>query len=146
MEEIVLKKSEQKTTRAKGLTASGILRSLADPMSLELFKSISGSGNDSSDLRGKTSLSRRQYYSRLANFMKNGMITRKNGRNYRTAFGKVVYHTILTIENAFANYYTLKAIDSMGLSYEIPQDEHKKIIDNLIADPEIKHILLARKT
>ena len=73
------------------------------------------------------------------------MLVRKNGRNYRTTFGKVVYYTLMTIENAFVNYYKLKAIDSIGLSYDIPQEEHKKIIDNLITDPEIRQILSTRR-
>ncbi len=51
----------------------------------------------------------------------------------------------MTIENAFVNYYKLKAIDSIGLSFDIPQEEHKKIIDNLITDPEIRQILSTRR-
>ena len=77
--------------------------------------------------------------------MRNGMVVRKHGRNYRTAFGKIIYHTILTLENGFANYYKLKAIDSIALAYDIPSEEHKKILDNLIADPEIRQILSARR-
>jgi len=129
----------------KGMTVAGVLKTISDPISVELFNSISAEGSDGSALRSKTKLSRRQYYSRLSSFTRNGMLVRKNGRNYRTTFGKVVYHTILTIENAFVNYYKLKAIDSIGLSYDIPQEEHKKIIDNLITDPEIRQILLTKK-
>ena len=152
-----LKSKQDKTARKKtmtddnmiknkGMTVAGVLKSISDPISVELFKSISTQGSDGSDLRSKTKLSRRQYYSRLSCFTRNGMLIRKNGRNYRTTFGKVVYHTILTIENAFVNYYKLKAIDSIGLSYDIPQEEHKKIIDNLITDPEIRQILLTKKS
>jgi len=144
-----LKSKQDKTTRNKaldkGMTVAGVLKTISDPISVELFKSISAEGSDGSVLRSKTKLSRRQYYSRLSSFTRNGMLVRKNGRNYRTTFGKVVYHTILTIENAFVNYYKLKAVDSIGLSYDIPQEEHKKIIDNLITDPEIRQILLTRK-
>ena len=138
--------TDDKMIKSKGLTVAGVLKSISDPISVELFKSISTQGSDGSALRSKTKLSRRQYYSRLSCFTRNGMLVRKNGRNYRTTFGKVVYHTILTIENAFANYYKLKAIDSIGLSYDIPQEEHKKIIDNLITDPEIRQILLTKKS
>ena len=146
-----LKSKQDKTTRNKaltkdkGMTVAGVLKTVSDPISVELFKSISAEGSDGSVLRSKTKLSRRQYYSRLSSFTRNGMLVRKNGRNYRTTFGKVVNHTILTIENAFVNYYKLKAVDSIGLSYDIPLEEHKKIIDNLITDPEIRQILLTRK-
>jgi hypothetical protein len=127
------------------MTVAGVLKTISDPISVELFKSISAEGSDGSALRSQTKLSRRQYYSRLSSFTRNGMLVRKNGKNYRTTFGKVVHHTILTIENAFMNYYKLKAIDSIGLSYDIPLEEHKKIIDNLITDPEIRQILLTKK-
>ncbi|MGC1927513.1 MAG: hypothetical protein WA667_00945 [Candidatus Nitrosopolaris sp.] len=113
---------------------------------MELFKSISASGSDSSDLRSKARLSRRQYYSRLSNFTRNGMLIKKNGKNYRTTFVRVVYHTLMTIENAFVNYYKLKAIDSIVLYPDIPQEEHKKIIDTLITDPDIRQILFSLKT
>jgi hypothetical protein len=133
-------------TKTLGITIPSVLRTVSDPISIELFKAIAAEGSDGSTLRNSTKLSRRQYYSRLSAFMKNGMVTRKRGRNYRTAFGRIVYHTILTLENAFANYYKLKAIDSIGLAYDIPMEEHKKILDNLIADPEIRQILSARRT
>lgn len=137
--------TEVRMIKNKDMAVAGVLKSISDPISVELFKCISAEGSDGSTLRSKAKLSRRQYYSRLSSFTRNGMLARKNGRNYRTAFGKVVYHTILTIENAFMNYYKLKAIDSIGLSYDIPLEEHKKIIDNLITDPQIRQILLTRK-
>ena len=129
-----------------GITVPSVLRTISDPISIDLFKAIAIEGSDGSTLRSSTKLSRRQYYSRLSAFMKNGMVARKRGRNYRTAFGRIVYHTVLTLENAFTNYYKLKAIDSIGLAYDIPLEEHKKILDNLIADPEIRQILSARKS
>jgi hypothetical protein len=131
--------------KTEGITVSSVLRSISDPISIELFKSISNEGSDGTSLRDNTKLSRRQYYSRLSAFMRNGIVARKQGRNYRTAFGRIVYHTLLILDNAFANYYKLKAIDSIGLAYDIPLEEHKKILDNLIADPEIRQILSARK-
>ena len=137
--------TEARITKTKGITVANVLKSISDPISIELFKSVSVAGSESSALRSKSKLTRRQYYSRISSFTRNGMLIRKNGRNYRTTFGKVVYYTLMMVENAFVNYYKLKAIDSIGLSYDIPQAEHKKIIDNLIADPDIRQILSTRK-
>ncbi len=137
--------TEARIAKTKGITVANVLKSISDPISVELFKTVSVAGSESSALRSKTKLSRRQYYSRISSFTRNGMLVRKNGRNYRTTFGKVVYYTLMTIENAFVNYYKLKAIDSIGLSFDIPQEEHKKIIDNLITDPEIRQILSTRR-
>lgn len=137
--------TEARTRKTESPTVASVLKTISDPISLELFKSISEEGSNSSDLRTKTRLSRRQYYSRLSNFTRNGMLTRKNRRNCKTTFGRVVYHTLMTIENALSNYYKLKAVDSIELYHAIPQEEHKKIIDTLITDPAIRQILFSRK-
>lgn len=144
----ISKKQDHAETKIKseGITVPSVLRTISDSISIELFKSISVEGSDGPSLRNNTKLTRRQYYSRLSAFARNGMVARKHGRNYRTAFGKIVYHTVLTLENAFAHYYKLKAIDSIGLAYDIPLEEHKKILDNLIVDPEIRQILSARRS
>ena len=126
------------------MTVACVLKSIADPISLELFQSISAEGSERSDLISKKNLSLRQYYSRISNLTRNGMLIKKNGKNYRTTFGKIVYHMLNTIENAFTDYYKLKAIDSIRY-HDIPQEEHKKIIDKLITDQDIKDTLLARK-
>jgi hypothetical protein len=134
-----------RTTKTKSLTVASILKTISDPISVELFKSISAAGIDSSDLRSKTRLSPRQYYSRISNFTRNGMLIKKNGKKYRTTFGRIVYHELMTIEKAIVNYYKLKAIDSIGLLNDMPQEEHKKIIDTLITDPDIRQILFSLK-
>ena len=133
------------STKPKSLTLACVLKSIADPISVELFQSISAEGSERSDLISKKNLSLRQYYSRISNLTRNGMLIKKNGKNYRTTFGKIAYHMLETIENALTDYYKLKAIDSIRLYHGIPQEEHKKIIDKLIADQDIKDTLLARK-
>jgi hypothetical protein len=138
---------EARTTKTKNLTVASVLKAISDITSVELLKSISeaAAGIDSWDLRCKTTLSRRQYYSRLSKFTRNGMLIRKNGKNYRTTFGRVVYHTLMTIEKAVVNYYKFKAIDSIGLYHGIPQEEYKKIIDTLITDQDLRQILFSPK-
>jgi hypothetical protein len=138
--------TEVRTKKTESLIAANVFKTISDPMSMELFKSISEAGSNSSDLRSKTGLSRRQYYSRISNFTRNGMLAKKNKRNYRTTFGLLVYHMLMKIENALSDYYKLKAIDSIELYHAIPKEEHKKIIDTLITDPEIREVLLSRKS
>lgn len=124
-------------------SVASIFKTISDAVSMELFKNISETGNDSADLMSKTKLSRRQYYSRLSNFTRSGMVVRKNGQNHRTTFGRVVYHALMTVEKAYVNYYNLKAIDSIGLYGSIPREEHNKIIDALITDQDIRKILFS---
>jgi predicted transcriptional regulator len=123
---------------------TNVLKSISDDESLELFRSIANSDSDSESLRNRTKMTRKQYYSRMSRLMRAGLIKRKNGKHSLTAFGKVIYETQITIENAINNYWKLKAIDSLEMSDDLPLEERKKLIDNLIENNGIREIL-ARK-
>lgn len=90
----------------------------------------------------KTKLIRKQYYSRTSKLIKSGLIKRKQGKHTLTAFGKVVYDAQMKIENAANNYWNLKAIDSLEDSDDLPSEERKKLIDQLIDNQEIKDIII----
>ncbi len=122
---------------------ANILRAISDTMSLNLYKSIATSnGERGEDLLAKTKITRKQYYSRLSSLTKAGLIKRKHGRYSLTAFGKIVYDSEVAIENAFNIYWKLKAIDSIGISNELPKEEYSKIVDALIDNYEIKDMLI----
>jgi predicted transcriptional regulator len=121
-----------------------VLKSVSDDESIELFRSIATMNCDSISLRSKTKMTRKQYYSRMSRLMKAGLIKRKNGKHTLTTFGKVVYYAQITIENATNYYWNLKAIDSLEMSNDLPVEERKKLVDNLIENNGIKEIL-ARK-
>jgi predicted transcriptional regulator len=118
-----------------------ILKSISDDESLELFRFIATNDSDSESLRNRTKMTRKQYYSRMSRLMKAGLIKRKNGKHNLTAFGRVIYDTQITIENAINNYWKLKAIDSLEMSNDLPVEERKKLIDNLIENNGIREIL-----
>jgi DNA-binding transcriptional ArsR family regulator len=140
-----IKATKEDRTKKSTQSVASIFKTISDPISVELFKNISETGSDSEDLMRRKKISRRQYYSRLSNFTRNGLVLRRDGKNHRTTFGRVVYHALMTIEKTFVNYYNLKAIDSIGLNSNIPREEHNKIIDTLITDPDIKKILVSLK-
>ena len=73
--------------------------------------------------------------------MKAGLIMRKKGKYILSAFGKIIYHALVRMENAVSNYWKLKVIDSLEMSKDLPAVERKKIIDSLIDNQEIKAIL-----
>jgi hypothetical protein len=124
-----------------------VLRSISDAQSLELFKliGISNEGISGYNLKSKNKLTRKQYYSRLSAITKAGLVKRKHGKYFLTTFGKVVYDSETTIENAFNNYWKLKAIDSIEVSNELPKEEYTKIVDALIDNYEIKDSLLGKR-
>jgi predicted transcriptional regulator len=122
-------------------TADSVLSAIADKQSLELFRYIAVKNGDSDSLKTATNLTRKQYYSRMSRMAKAGLIKRKNGKHYLTAFGKVIYDAQTTIEKAVDNYWKLKAIDSLEMSDELPREERLKLIDNLLNNNDIKGIL-----
>jgi predicted transcriptional regulator len=122
-------------------TVDSVLASISDKQSLELFRYIAVTNGDRENLRTKTNLTRKQYYSRLSRMTKAGIVKRKNGRHSLTAFGKVVYDAQTIIEKAVNNYWKLKAVDSLEMSEDLPKEERLKLIDNLLDNKEIKEIL-----
>jgi predicted transcriptional regulator len=131
----------------KTVLLTDIFKAISDKKSLELFRIVALTKPDldaaaADILIIKTKLSHKQYYSRMSSLMKAGLIKRKNGKYSLTALGKVVYNTQMKIENAINNYWKLKAIDSLEDTNDLPTEEHKKLVDELIDNQEIKDILV----
>ncbi|MEO9320096.1 MAG: hypothetical protein ABI361_05430 [Nitrososphaera sp.] len=130
---------------AKSQTTASVLRTIADDKSLELFTTISSGMIDSESLKEKTKLTRKQYYSRLSRMSKAGLVRKKSGKYLLTAFGKIVYDSQLTVNDALVNYWKLKAIDSLETSNELPKEERTKLIDALLDNQVIKGIITNSK-
>src|SRR5919197_1488522 len=126
----------------KSQTVASVLRSIADEKSLELFRTVALETIDSKNLKSRTRLTRKQYYSRLSRMTRTGLVRKKNGKYILTTFGKIVYESQTTVENALNNYWKLKAIDSLETSNELPQEEQQKLIETLLDNQEIKEILV----
>lgn len=128
-------------TKSQYSTAS-IFKSIADDKSLKLFTIVAVENVDSRNLKGKIKLTRKQYYSRLSRMTRAGLLRRKNGKYVLTAFGRIVYESMLTVENGLTNYWKLKAIDSLETSNEVPKEEQQKLIETLLDNEEIRGILV----
>jgi predicted transcriptional regulator len=122
-------------------SAATVLRTIADDKSIELFTTVALETIDSKNLKKRTKLTRKQYYSRLSRMTSAGLVRRKNGKYILTTFGRIVYDSKVTIENALSNYWKLKAIDSLETSNEVPKEEQQKLIETLLENEKIKAIL-----
>jgi hypothetical protein len=120
-----------------------ILDAISDKKALNIFKSIASTSSNSDILISHLKLTRKQYYSRMSNLIRAGLVKRQKGRYFLTPFGKVIYSAQINlevkIENAINNYWKLKAIASMDMS---SREESNKIISALIDNQEIKSILM----
>jgi len=127
---------------AKSQTSATVLRAIADDKSLDLFRIIAQGTIDSENLKSKTNLTRKQYYSRLSRMTKTGLVRKKSGKYLLTAFGKIVHDAQTTVDNALISYWKLKAIDSLEMSNELPKEEQQKLIDALLENQALKEILV----
>jgi hypothetical protein len=116
---------------------------MTDPWCFCLF-TIALSSGDSSILTSRLNLTRKQYYSRLSDLIKAGLVRRMNGKYFVTSFGKVVHKAQELIGMAVQYSSTLQAIDSVE-SPKFQAAELSKIIDTLISNSEIKEILVSRQ-
>ena len=121
---------------------AAVLRAIADDKSLELFETVAQEIIDSRNLKSKIKLTRKQYYSRLSRMTRMGLVKRKNGKYVLTSFGKIVYESKLTLENALNNYWKLKAIDSIETSNELPLEERQKLIETLLDNKGLKAVIV----
>jgi predicted transcriptional regulator len=115
--------------------------SLSDNISVGLFTMIAHERISSITLRNNVKITRKQYYSRLSKLINAGLIKRSNGRLILTSFGKLVYQVQKTIEDASANQWRLRAIDSIELSDDLPTEERRKLLESLIDNKQIRDIL-----
>jgi hypothetical protein len=129
-----------------GLTVADILQTISDKKALYLFETIALVKPSSDILIAKTQLTRKQYYSRMSNLMKSGLVKRKNRKYTLTSFGKVVYDIHIIIEKVITNYYwKLKAFDLVEVTNSgLSKEEHNKILDALIDNENIKQLIISK--
>ena len=126
-------------------TIQNILSAISADKSLAIFRVIAErdiSGVECHIIRRDLQLTRRKYYRRLADLMRNGLVIRKDGsRKYiLSSLGKVVYSNLLSIQYIVDNIWKFKAIDAI----EVCDDEIYKdigLVDTLVHKQHIKAIL-----
>ena len=130
---------------------SSIFKTFSDMSSLQIFRHIarsyqSGKIDGTSVPITKTSLTRRQYYKRVSELIKMGLIARNNHENYIiTTYGMLVYHELSTLENIIVHQPKIQAVDSIrtAISNNLNTDNKLlKILTTLMDDYEIRELLV----
>ena len=129
----------------EGVSVEDVLKAVSDSKSLDMFRSIAKGSVESKVLKETKGLSKKQYYFRMRQLLKAGLIQRIKGSFSLTCLGAVVYHAQLIVEKGVNNYWKLKAIDSIQSSAEIGEHERMKLIKTIIDDSGIESILVAQK-
>lgn len=97
---------------------------------------------DSLTLMNKLKISKKQFYTKIVNLQKSGLVKRTNRTYYLTEFGKLVLHSMRLIEDATKVYWKLKAIDALEPSTKV--EDSRKLIDTLIGNERINAILKSK--
>ena len=129
----------------EGISVGDIIQSISDSKSLNLFCSIAKGNMESQELKETKGLSRKQFYTRTSQLLKQGLIQRNKGSFSLTSLGIIVYHAQIIIEAGVNNYWKLKAIDSIESSGEIVEQERVKIIKTILDDNTVQDILVAQR-
>jgi len=129
----------------EGHSVGDIIQSISDSKSLDLFRSIAKGNMESEELKETKGLSRKQFYTRTSQLLKQGLIQRNKGSFSLTSLGIIVYHAQSVIEAGVNNYWKLKAIDSIQSSAEIGEHERTKLIKTIMDDSRIESILVAQR-
>jgi DNA-binding transcriptional ArsR family regulator len=129
----------------EGVSVEDVLKAVSDSKSLDMFCSIAKGSIVSEVLKQTKGLSKKQYYFRMRQLLKAGLVQRIRGSFSLTCLGAVVYHAQLIVEKGVNNYWKLKAIDSIQSSAEIGQNDRMKLIKTIIDDSGIESILIAQK-
>jgi len=124
------------------MSRATILSTISEKKGSDIFKSIATATANTDILITKLKLTRKQYYSRMSNLVKLGLVKRQNGMYLLTSFGKVIYSSYLSLEAridaALDSYWKLKAMDSL----EFPSaEERNKVMSILIDNADIGNAL-----
>ena len=121
---------------------SAIFRALADDKSLTLFNTVALSPGNSDFLTRNLNVTRKQYYTKMDHLSRQGLVARKNGKYHLTTVGQIIYELQNVIGIAVNDYWKLKAIDSLRLQDQLPEDQIAKLIDTLVENQDLRDIIL----
>jgi len=120
-------------------TLVDILSLIAERKCSIIFRTI-GEIDGPADLQiTRLNMTRKQFYSRIGQLLKNDLIRKINGKYELTLFGRVVFGIENKIQHSIDNYWKLKAIETLDES--LPDVEKTKLINSIVDDPLIRDLL-----
>jgi predicted transcriptional regulator len=125
-------------------STASIINTISDDKALVLFKTIALKDSDGESLRSKIKLTRKQFYSRMSDLIRVGLVKRKSGKYSLTTCGRVIYNAQAVIGAALKDYWKLKVIDSIELDDTLSEEEYSKLVNSLIDNEKIKRIILTK--
>ena len=136
-------------------TVCDVLRVISDSNALALFEAIENNNNNGNNkdcttklLLTKIQLTRKQYYSRLSEFIKIGLIKRTNGIYSLTTIGKIIYDAKTQLDSCINDYWKFQIIDQLektsSKDNSLPKEEFTSVINALVSDSKMRDIITAQ--
>jgi hypothetical protein len=138
-------------------TVCDVLRVISDSNALALFEAIENNNNNNNSnnkdctsklLLTKIQLTRKQYYSRLSEFIKIGLIKRTNGIYSLTTLGKIIYDAKMQLDSCINDYWKFQLIDQLektsSKDNSLPKEEFTSVINALVSDSKMRDIIIAQ--
>ena len=144
---LIEKRKSSQLTEQRALQrpeVSAIFRALSDDKSLTLFNTVALSPGNSNLLTRNLNLTKKQYYSKIEQLSKQGLVARKDGKYYLTTMGKIIYELQNVVGIAVNDYWKLKAIDSLRIQDRLSEDQVAKLIETLVENQGLRDIILKR--
>lgn len=129
----------------EGISLQDVIKAISDSKSLDIFRSLAKKSVESEVLKQTKGLSKKQYYSRMRQLLKTGLVQRSRGVFTLTSLGAVVYHAQTVLETGINNYWKLKAIDSIESEGEIVEEGRLKIIKIILDVNTVQNILVEQR-
>jgi len=80
----------------------------------------------------------------MEHLSKQGLVARTNGKHYLTTMGQIIYELQSVIGTAVNDYWKLKAIDTLPIQDQLPEDQVAKLIYTLVENQGLRDIILKR--
>jgi hypothetical protein len=116
---------------------NSIMTAISDDSSLSSLKKLAESDSEESCAQGSSIESRNG----IMLLMRAGLIEENQGRLSLSSMGTEMYKHIRFLSSACNFYPRLQYIDSMASARAMPKNELMRIIDTLIEDSNVRHIL-----
>ena len=124
----------------KEISITDLFRTLGDENTVRILRILSDYDKHSHEIMDTLPLSKRQYYNRISDLTKAGLISRHKGEYGITSFGRIISYLLEVVEKVVRKQWRLQAVDMLNYS-AISKDDHDKIIDVLLDDHEVKALL-----
>ena len=109
-----------------------LLSLLSKPTALKIFTLAKDGIKSHIDTHSKIGLTRKQYYLRLNQLVKAGLLIKYDDTYKHTMFGKIIYHEyILRLEKDISNSKHMEMMDMLNQSSRFSEDEIEKVFSKI---------------